>query len=377
MFFSGLKFLIPAILISLPLLSCSEKPRSAPPPAPVTVATATEKAVPVQIRAIGNVEALKTISVRSQITGRITKVHFKEGQDVRRDDLLLELDRRPLEAALKQAEANLARDAAQMKNAEVEARRYAQLIEKGYVSREQHDQKQTAWQAMQATVQADKAVVENCRVQLNYSYIHSPINGRTGALKIHEGNEIKANDAEVAVINQIQPVNIVFSIPEKDLPELKKHMIKGQLPIEASIPGQGDIERGTLSFIDNTINPATGTINLKGVFANRDRRLWPGQFVNVVLTLAINNNAIVVPSQAVETGQNGKYVFVIKPDRKAELRPVKTGAAVRDETVIAQGLAKGESVVTEGQLRLISGTRVVIKDPKGSVPAKGSVPTTK
>jgi multidrug efflux system membrane fusion protein len=365
MFFPGLQFWIPAVLIFIPLLSCSEKPRPAPPPAPVTVALAAQKAIPVQIQAIGNVEAFKTISVRSQITGRITKVHFEEGRDVGRGDLLLELDRRPWEAALKQAEANLARDTAQMKNAEVEARRYARLIEKGYVSREQHDQKQTAWQALRATVQADKAVVENCRVQLNYCSIHSPLSGRTGALKIDEGNEIKANDMEVAVINQIQPVNIVFSIPEKDLPELKKHMVKGKLSIEAVIPGQAGIERGTLSFIDNTINPATGTIALKGVFANRNKRLWPGQFVNVVMTLTVKNDAVVVPARAVETGQNGKYVFIIKPDLKAELRPVKTGPVFRDEAVVLEGVAPGETVVTEGQLRLMPGTKVAIKQASG------------
>ena len=365
MFFSGLKFWIPAILISIPLLSCSEKPRSAPPPAPVTVALAAQKAIPLQIQAIGNVVAFKTISVRSQITGRITKVHFKEGQDVGKGDLLLELDRRSWEAALKQAEANLARDTAQMKNAEVDARRYARLIEKGYVSREQHDQKQTAWQALRATVQADKAVVENCRVQLNYCSIHSPLSGRTGALKIDEGNEIKANDMEIAVINQIRPVNIVFSIPEKDFPELKKHMDKGKLSIEAVVPGQTGIERGTLSFIDNTINPATGTIALKGVFANCDKRLWPGQFVNVVMTLTVKNDAVVVPARAVETGQNGKYVFIIKPDLKAELRPVKTGPVFRDEAVVLEGVAPGETVVTEGQLRLIPGTKVAIKQASG------------
>ncbi len=357
------------IIVALLFLSCSGKPQHAPPPAPVEAAAATTKAVPVQIQAIGNVEAFKTISVRSQVTGQITRIHFKEGQDVRKGALLMELDPRPFEAALRQAEANLARDSAQVKHAEIEARRYAQLVEKGYVSREQYDQMQTNWHALEATVRADKAIVENCRVQLNYCFIHSPITGRAGALKIHEGNELKANDvAEVAVLNQIQPVNVVFSIPEQELGQVKKHMVRGRLPVEALIPGEDSPEKGTLSFIDNAINPATGTIAMKGVFANPGKRLWPGQFVNVVLTLAVKPDAVLVPTKAVETGQNGKYLYVIKADLKAELRPVKTGPVVREETVILEGLSAGERIVTEGQLRLTNGTRVSIKSPKKPTP---------
>ena len=319
-----LRYLIPLVVVVFSL-SCTGKPQQAPPPAPVEAVTAAVKAVPIQIQAIGNVEAYQTISVRTQITGQITRVHFKEGRDVKKGDLLMELDRRPYEAALKQAEANLARDAAQEKHAEVEARRYAQLVEKGYVSKQQYDEMQKNWQALEATVQADKAVVENSRIQLHYCYIYAPISGRTGVLKIHEGNEIKANDMEVAVLNQIQPVNVVFSIPEKNLMEVKKHMVRDRLPVEVLIPGDNRAEKGTLSFIDNAINPATGTIAMKGVFANPDKRLWPGQFVNIVLTLAVKPDAVVVPTKAVETGQNGKYLFVIKSDLKVELRNVEDG----------------------------------------------------
>lgn len=285
----------------------------------------------------------------------------------------MELDRRPYEAALRQSEANLARDTAQMKHAGTEAHRYKQLVERGYVSREQYEQMLTNWHALQATVQADQAVVDNQHVQLQYCTIRSPITGRTGSLKIHEGNEIKANDMEIAVINQVQPVNIVFSLPEKEFPEVKKHMGRGELRIEALLPGQTetDPEKGTLSFIDNTINPATGTISLKGIFENKGRRLWPGQFINVVMTLAVRPDTVVVPAQAVQTGQAGKYLYVIKPDLTVDLRPVKTGATLREETVILEGVAAGERVVTEGQLRLSPGTKVAVKESPGPKPAQG------
>ncbi len=214
-----------------------------------------------------------------------------------------------------------------------------------------------------------KAIVDNAQVQLHYCSIYAPISGRTGTLKIHEGNEIKANDTEVAIINQILPINVVFSIPEKDLPNVTKYM-RRDLVVEAFIPGDSRPEKGKLSFLDNSVNPTTGTITLKGAFTNNEKRLWPGQFVNVILTLATQPNAILVPSQAVETGQEGNHVFVIKPDSTAELRPVTTGPTIEGETVILNGVAAGEKVVTDGQMRLVQGTKVEVKASPISPPSR-------
>lgn len=357
------------LLATLAVAACSSgNARNAMPPAPVTVSAAVEKTIPVQINAIGSVEAFQTISIKTKITGQITRVHFKEGQDVKKGDLLLELDKRPYIAALRQAEANLARDEAQAKNAEKNAERYAVLVQKGYVAREQQEQIHTNWLALDATVKADKAAVDNARVQVQYCSISAPISGRLGALKVHEGNEVKSSETEVAVINQLQPINVVFSIPEKELPDLKKHMGRGAAPrlaVDAFIPGDNIPEKGNLVFMDNAVNPATGTITLKGAFANAGRRLWPGQFVNVVLTLTTQPHAVLVPSQAVETGQEGKYVFVVKPDFTVELKAVETGRTVRGETVIVKGIAAGEQVVTDGQMRLTQGTKVAVKESPG------------
>lgn len=345
--------------------ACS--PNKKPPvnrPVPVVVAVAAQKSIPIQMNAMGSVEAFQTISVRTQITAQIAKVFFKEGRDVKKGDLLLTLDCRTNEAALAQAQANLARDKAQANYAREQSRRYADLIKKDYVAREQFDQIQANAVALEATLKAGEAIVESNRVQMQYCSIYSPIDGRTGMLKVNQGNIVKGNDTEILTINQIQPINVTFAIPEKDLPMVKKYSMEKTLKVEALIPGEDRPENGELTFVDNAIDKTTGTITIKGTFANKEKRLVPGQFVNVVLTLTTQPDAVLVPSQGVEQGQTGQYVYVIGPDSTAEMRPVTIGAEIKDETVIAKGLKPGERIVTDGQLRLTPGAKVTMKKSK-------------
>lgn len=356
------KWLLFTIVFAVMIHGCSSKEKTVMPPAPVIVASAVAKTVPVQINAIGNVEPYQTISVKAQITGQITKINFREGQDVRKGALLFELDCRPYVEALNQAEANLARDTAQAKNAESDLQRYTALLEDQFVTRQQYDQVRTNWVALEATLKADKAVVENSRVQIQYCSIYSPIDGRTGSLKVNQGNILKANDVEVVVVNQIEPIYVTFAIPENDLPALKKYQAQGKLPVEALINGDARPETGVLTFIDNAVNKMTGTITLKGTFTNREKRLWPGQFVSTVLTLTTIPDAIVVPSRSIDTGQSGQYVFVVTPDLTVEIRPVTIGSSIGGETVILKGIQVGERIVTDGQLRLIPGAKVLIKE---------------
>ena len=415
-----------AALLGLLLLiaGCSPgKPEGKVPPGavPVEVGAVVQRDVPVQLRAIGNVQAYSTVSVKTMVGGEITLVHFKEGQDVKRGDLLFAIDPGPYEAALKQAEANLARDLAQVaqgeanlaksaaqvkeaeanlaksmaqaKNAEADAQRYKSLIERKVVSEQQYDQFRTNADALEAgaragkaalenaeaavqaskaavemaraAVQTDRAVLDNARIQLGYCTIRSPIDGRTGNLLVNQGNIVKANETPyLVIINQISPVYVSFAVPEQNLAGIKKYLLTGKLTVEALIPNDdGKAEQGTLSFVDNTVDSATGTIRLKGVFPNQGKRLWPGQFVDVLLTLMMDLKAIVVPSQAVQTGQAGPYVFVVKPDRTVESRPVVVRRTLNEEVVIEEGLAPGETVVTDGQLQLVPGAKVEIKTP--------------
>ena len=334
---------------------------------PVMVATAVQKAVPVQIRAVGNVEPYATVSIKSQVTGVLQKAHFREGQDVKNGQLLFTIDPRPLEAALKQAEAALARDSAQLLNLREQVRRYADLVEKQYVSREQYDQIKANGDAAEAVVEADKAAVDNAKVQLSYCYIYSPVNGRVGSLLINEGNLIRLNDgAPLVVINQINPINVTFAVPEQHLADLKRHMASGKLKTDARFPSdEGRPEQGVLAFVDNAVDRSTGTIKLKAEFANQERRLWPGQFVNVALTLATQADAVVIPAEAVQVGQDGQHVFVVKEDKRVEVRPVTIGTTSEGIAIITKGLAVGEQVVREGQFLLGPESRVDIKNPNG------------
>jgi multidrug efflux system membrane fusion protein len=335
---------------------------------PVLVATAARKTMAIQLRAVGNVEAFSTVSVKSQITGVLTEAHFKEGQNVKKGQLLFTIDPRPLEAVLKQAEANLARDAAQLQNAREQARRYAELFKKQYVSQEQYEQIRTNADALEAVVEADKAAVENARVQLSYCYIYSPIDGQVGSLLVNEGNLVRVNDATpLVVINQVTPINVTFSVPEQNLADIRRHMATGSLKVEARFPSDdGRAEHGILAFIDNAVDRTTGTIKLKAEFKNGERRLWPGQFINVALTLSTQSDAVVVPSEAIQVGPEGQHVFVVKPDNSVEVRPVVVARTDEGETVIANGLQPGEKIVREGQFLLGPGSRIEVRDGKST-----------
>jgi membrane fusion protein, multidrug efflux system len=378
--------------------------------------------VPVQVLTVGNVQAYTTVGVKSQVAGQIQEVHFTEGQEVKRGDLLFGIDPRPLEAAVRQAEANVAkdraqvrqaeaafaqrqaevtqalanleRDVAQLDNARVQEQRYATLVEKEFIAREQYDQVRTALAALQATVGADRAAVDNARasaraaeamvdnaraaiqaneamvdtarLQLAYTTIRAPMDGRTGNLLVQGGNVVKATeDNPLVVIAQIRPIYVSFAVPEPHLTAIKKYQAEGTLKVEAVLDGGRRTIVGAVTFMNNTVDANTGTIQLKATFPNADSALWPGQFVDVALTLT-SEQAVLVPTQAVQAGQQGSFVFVVKPDSTVESRPVKVGRRLARELVIEQGVKAGDRVVTDGQLRLVPGARVEIKPQKPS-----------
>lgn len=361
------------------LLSCSNghtqpDQKSNQTAVPVMVATVIRKDVPAQLQAIGNVEAYSTVSVKSQVEGQLGKVYFEEGDEVKKGELIFLVDPRPFEASLKQAQANMARDAAQMKKAESDTRRYAELLKKGIVSEAEYDQYRSSFETFKATVNADSAAVENARLQLEYCYIRSPIDGRIGRLMVNPGNILEANQTILAVINQIKPIYVTFSVPEQKLSEIRKYMSSaGKLTVEVITSAENDNPvSGELTFLDNQVDATTGTILLKALFPNEDEFLWPGKFVNIALLLTTLKNAVVIPSEAVQTGQEGEYVFVVKPDLTVESRPVTVGSRLAQHVVIAEGLRLQEKVVTSGQFDLAPGVRVKIKNKAEGDPQKGS-----
>jgi len=329
------------------------------PAVPVRVAQARRMDVPLQINVIGTVEALTTVAIKPQVSGQIARIHVTEGSDVKKGDLLVSIEAEPFLAVLRQAEANLAKSQAQARFAADQARRYEGLVREGIVTRDQYDQLRASAESLSAAVAADRAALANARIQLDYCSIRSPIAGRTGTVALHAGNLVKANEQAILTVNQISPAAVSFTLPEKRLAELKRAMAGKQLRVEAKLTDNGgDPELGRVSFLDNAVNPATGTIKLKGLFANGSRRLWPGQFVDLVLTLGVKQDAVVVPAPAVQNGQQGEYVYVVTKQQKAELRQVVTTPAAEGQTVVEQGLAAGETVVVDGQLRLTPGVAV-------------------
>ena len=325
---------------------------------PVTIGTSEIKAVPVEIRAVGTVEPFATVAVKSQIMGIVQSIHFKEGDEVKQGDLLFTIDPRPFTALLDQAQGALARDRAELANAYKELERYAQAAQKGYVSTEQAEQAQTKTATLSATVKADEAAVENARLQLEYCSIISPITGRTGELLADRGNLIKANaDTSMVTINQISPIKVSFTVPGTNVQEIKKYQAAGSLKVLVPVSG-GEPLAGTFSFLDNTVDPTTGTIRLKAEFANTGKTLWPGEFVDVRLILTVRQNTVVVPTAAIQIGQTGAYVYVVKPDLTVEDRHVVTGTILDGQTVIESGIQAGERVVTDGQMQLTDGIAV-------------------
>jgi multidrug efflux system membrane fusion protein len=330
----------------------------------VTVDRVVEKEMPLDVNVVGAVEAFSTVAVRAQVTGELKAVNFRQGEDVKAGQVLFTLDHRPLEAALNQAEANLQRDSAQAANAKVIAQRMEDLVERGVGTREQRDTARTTAAALDAVVGANQAAVENAKVQLQYATIRAPISGRTGALMVNAGNLVRANDqTPLVVINQVTPIYVSFGIPEALLPDLRRYMARKPLQVEATPANETTPPAaGQITFVDNTVDQTTGTIRVKATFPNSDRRLWPGQFVNVGVRLSSDPKALVVPSVAVQAGPDGEYVFVVKGDQTVEMRPVTVARTAGKETVLQIGVKPGETVVTDGQLRLVPGTKVTIKN---------------
>jgi len=390
-----------ATLFSMCLLVCltscaqsdgkSNKAKGGIPPTPVTVAQAQARDIPIQIRQIGSVEPVAVIAVKSQINGELNKVFFKEGQEIKKGDELFEIDPRPYQQAVdqaqaalqkdialvSQAEANLARDKAQAANAKLQAKRYAGLEAEGVISKDQNDSYQTTSQVQdeavradqaaitsaQASVVSDRTAIETAKLELSYCYIRSPIDGRAGSLLVQAGNLVKANDTTALVnINQLQPVYVTFSAPEQLLPEIRRYDAGHTLSVSATGladgPNRGVTATGQLSFIDNTVDSTTGTIKLKATFPNPDHALWPGQFITVVMTLRTLDHATVVPSEAIQSGQKGQFAFVVKPDQTVETRLVTVGQTIDNQIVVESGITPGETVVTDGQLRLFPGAHV-------------------
>ena len=355
--FKKLPSFISVLALFAVLGGCAQKETkaAAPSPAvPVVIANVELKDVPLAIKSIGNVQAYQSVAIKSMVNAQITGVHFKQGDDVTQGQLLYELDPRQFEADLKRAENNLLHDEAQARNNRVQADRYASLLKEGVVAKQDYDQFLTTAQAADAGVAADRQAVESAKVQLQYTKIYAPITGRTGDFLIDKGNLVKANDTpSLVTINQITPIFVNFAIPEQQLADVKKFAASGSLKVQAVVSGdtKNPVD-GKLTFIDNSVDLTTGTIKLKGTFENKDRRLWPGQFVDVILTLTSQPNSIVVPSQAIQTGQQGQFVFVVTPEMTAEMRSVTVLRSVDNQVIIASGLRPGERVVTDGQLRL-------------------------
>ncbi len=332
---------------------------------PVTVATVQQRTTPVAVPSFGTVEAYADVEVRAQVTGILEQAHFTEGQMVKKGDLLLSIDPRQPQVNLKVAQANLEKDQAQLKNAEREAARQTELLEKGFASQDVYDQAMTGVETLRAAVNADQAAIENVALQLDYCSIRSPVDGCTGRLLLHRGNLVKANDASVVTIRQVDPIYVSFWIQEQHLSAVRKNMANGALDVALTLPGEDNEPiHGALSFIDNTVDPDNRTIHLRATFANQDRRLWPGQYVKVLLTIAQEPDSILVPSQAIQTGQSGRFVYVVKSDQTVEARSIALKREVGNESVV-EGLKPGAVVVTDGQLRLVPGAHVQTKSGPG------------
>jgi multidrug efflux system membrane fusion protein len=358
-----------SILCGFVLISgCSKKSAPSTKPGmggmavPVTVAPAVQKDVPYNLQTFGAVESVASVAVKSQVGGVLTNVHFKEGDEVRQGQLLCTIDARPYQTAVRQAESEVARQTVQYQNARKEADRQQELMQKGLAAEGDYDQAKTAADAFQASMMAAQAALENARLQLDYCFIHSPINGRAGSLQIDPGNLIKANDVTIVSVNQTKPIYVSFTVPQQELERIVRGMASHSLPVRAVIPQEeNQPETGEVVFVDNQVDAATGTVRLKGLFNNESERLWPGQFVRVFLTVGVQTNAVVVPSRSIQRGQSGAYVFVAKPDQTVEYREIKAGRSEQEETIVEKGILPGEVVVTDGQSRLGPGAKYEVK----------------
>lgn len=411
------------------MLACSGKPdanKSAgkgAPPAPVTVGRVERRTVPITLSNIGTIEAPATVSIKSKIGGELTKVYISEGQKVKAGDPLFEIDRRPYEIALQQAQAELGRqdallkqaqaererDLAQMNNAESQLERNRKLAKTGVISRDDFDKLDATAKSLRASVAADEAAIasagqaghaarisiDNARLQLSYCTLRAPLTGRLGDLHVDQGNLVKADaDTGLVTINQIQPINVAFTLPEAEFGRVTEAKRKGPLTVMVTLPDENNeaedagkdtdesdgaaaagngASTGTLTFIDNQVDRQTGTIRLKGEFANADERLWPGQFVNVDLVIGQLHDATLAPRRAILTGQSGQYCYVVAPGKTVKSRTVTTGAQIGDALVIKSGLAPGERIVLDGQLRLVDGAKIIEKRSGSAADADDAV----
>lgn len=357
-------------------IGCAEVPKETStqiPSIPVVVAPVVKKDVPIEVRNIGTVEPYAVVMVKARVGGQIMQVALKKGQDVKRGDLLFVIDRRTWEAAVAGAEANLRRDLARKKNADADLDRAQQLVKARAMTAEQYERVRADADAASATVEADRAAVDLAKTQLDYCTIRSPLDGRAGDVLVDEGNIVKADDSvALVIINQVKPIYVRFAVPEQFLPDIRKQAAAHPLEVEAIPKNDEPAQRGKLTFIDNTIDPNSGTIELKATFTNENQQLWPGQFLDVVLRLGVQRNVIVVSRDAIQTGQKGDYVYVVKKDNTVESRSVTKGIAWGNDVVITRGLAPGEIVVTDGHLRLVPGSSVTIKQEPQDAPRKGA-----
>lgn len=374
--------LIGLLLIGVAACGKSETPAAAPAPAagaaargggaggaaPVSVAQVTEREMPVTVHAVGTAAASSTVDIRSQVTGVLLKVGFSEGQDVKAGEVLFTLDARPFQATLDQAMAVLSRDRAQSMNADELLRRSEELLSKGLVPKADRDTLAANSAALRGTLAADTAAVENARLQLQFTKITAPVSGRTGALISHEGALVRANDTTPLVtISQTAPVLVAFAMPARLLPKLRAAKDQGTLKVQASVPGVPEsAATGTISFIDASVDPSTDTIKIKGTFPNTDRMIWPGQYVDVSLQLAVEPHAIVIPTAALQSGQQGQFVYVVRSDKTVDMRPVRVAWTEGATTVIESGLTTDDQVVTDGQLRLTPGAKITVKPAVGA-----------
>src|SRR2546428_7654032 len=355
-----------AFFLTLVAASDCSKQQAAPAPrataVPVVVAKVTQRAMPVQLTAIGNVGAY-TVSVEAQVAGELLEVHFKEGDFVHQGQLLFTIDPRPYEAALAQVRATLMRDKAVAANSRAQAQRISKLLSDGVVSPSDADASKSAADAAEATVAADEAALQTAQLNLEYCKIYSPMDGRTGSVMVKPGNLVKVADVPIVVINQVSPIHVDFTLPQEYLPDIRKYLAAGPLRVAASVPSSSEApEVGTLTFIDNAVDTTTGTIHLRATFENSRAALWPGLYVNTLMTLAQQSHAKVVPAQAITAGQQGAFVYVVQADATVAPRPVVTSRSVEGQAVIDKGLEPGETVVTDGQVRLVPGSKVLIKN---------------
>jgi multidrug efflux system membrane fusion protein len=360
-------FLAPAALAALASVAsgCAKQQAAPParPPASVTVGKVTQKTMPVEVVAVGNVEAISTISIRAQVAGEVQDVHFKEGDFVAKGQVLLTIDPRPYEAALAQAKAALARDKATGVYNRAQAQRYKTLFEQGVVPAEQVDSYASAADASDAVLNADEAAVKTAELNVEYCTINSPIDGRTGAIMVKPGNLVKVADVPIVIINQVNPIYVNFGVPQQFWPDIKEHVDRGALHVMATIPQDPSHPvQGTLTFVDNTVDTTTGTIHLRGTFENPQDRLWPGLYVNILLTLSQQPNATVVPAHSIITTQQGSYVYVVKANNTVEQRTVVPTRTINEDTVVEKGLQPGETIVTDGQVNLVPGAQIEAKN---------------